>query len=83
MSEKVEQVARALAKVHFSRKYHPGDPADAQVRIMSLVNDYWRNHIDDARAAIEAMAQPTEAMMAERSQTEINGYRAMIDEALK
>lgn len=74
MSEMIERVARALAKL-----------AD---------NDNWNEFVPDARAAIEAMREPTDAMMAAvdcagekadwlSGRAWTAAWQAMIDEALK
>jgi hypothetical protein len=68
MSEMVERVARALADCAL-------EPFDAISR---------QKFMGDARAAIEAMREPTEAML-ERGDhgTSAAGWASMIDEALK
>lgn len=53
-SSMVERVARALAAIHFGRKLHAGY-CTKEARVAYMANQYWRNHIDDARAAIDAV----------------------------
>ena len=44
---------------------------------------FWKNHIDSAKAALEAMMEPTEEMFEIfRKQGGIDGYQAMIKAAL-
>jgi len=75
MTEMVEKVARAIASSQDENK-----------------NDYWYgDYIEHARAAIEAMREPTEYMasagwltnMADDGQGPDDCWRKMIDEALK
>ena len=54
-SSMVERVARALCAVDLNT----GLSAEG---VTEYVAGFWPNHIDHARAAIEAMRQPTEAM---------------------
>lgn len=97
MSEMIERVARVLAQVHFNRKklswgMEPGRSVMQSDEVAHLVDTYWKNHVEDARAAIAAMREPTEAM-AFQGHFEIpdydpedadaaNVWRAMIDAAL-
>lgn len=92
MNEKIEQVARALC-----RQYEIDDGFSPEQADRAASSDMHRNFIKAARAAIEAMREPTERMMVaaelafpllltfadkEESGSYI-AYRAMIDEALK
>lgn len=74
MSEMVEQVARGLAEFYD----YEFDELSPQSK------DHWR---EAARAAIEAMREPTEAMIKAGLQHEAidlaSEYRAMINEALQ
>jgi hypothetical protein len=85
MSEKIEQVARALCR---SKRNAPPDQYPAGW-IDRHVNDNWGLFVDDARCAIEAMREPTEAMTkAGNKHTDwADGadaaWESMIDEALK
>lgn len=56
---RLEIVARAIATVHFEKKqpYGIGTPAE---RVSYMVDRYWRNHVDHARAAIAAAELPQE-----------------------
>jgi hypothetical protein len=58
VSEMVERVARALCV------RHGNDPDRLYVDRLGHTRDYpwWQSYVDDARAAIEAMREPTEAM---------------------
>ncbi len=75
MSEIIERVARAIHAAD-----EPGELADAN-------EAHRRFCYDAARAAIEAMREPTEAMLIEGCHgshvTQEDSWRAMIDEALK
>jgi hypothetical protein len=84
MSEMVERVARAIAKAR-----HPGLtwPTKSDPEYIQTVHTYLR----DARAAIEAMREPTEEMI-KASNREWDGrmshrssgaWQVMIDAALK
>lgn len=79
MSEMVERVARAI----YFRGDDQGDTAWHHCQL-------WHRDVarEQARAAIEAMREPTEAMVKaaygrERTGTERGNWRAMIDAALK
>lgn len=74
MSEMVERVAKAIIK---ARTYRAGT-ADGDVNAIRLFAE------QEARAAIEAMREPTQAML-ERGDhgTSASGWANMIDEALK
>ena len=79
MSEMVERVAKELARVRQAANW--GELAEKG-------REFWRK---DARAAIAAMREPTEAMLsppvAQRSwwedMTPLTVWQAMIDEALE
>lgn len=86
MSEMIERVARALASHHW---YMSGNDPEKEG---AVIDRRWRNFEPQARAAIEAMCEPTEAMLASGSRSifhsdkdwESNAcWRAMIDAALK
>jgi hypothetical protein len=92
MSEMIERVARAIcAKMFENPKFYCGlDP------IPIAVERGWRDFVGEARAAIEAMREPTKAMSARADAIESRGvddepinpdadhaYRAMVDEALR
>lgn len=82
MSEMVERVARATYEARPYGDEHAGD------LIWDRLEDGWKDrHRDMARAAIEAMREPTDAMVdaaygRERTGTERGNWRAMIDAAL-
>lgn len=89
MSEMVERVARALS---IADGNHPGACSNDEEEIPA-----WKLYVKDARAAIEAMREPTAAMRHAASDVlwyegldEGQGYpppreawQAMLDEALK
>jgi hypothetical protein len=85
MSEMVERVAKALSIVDGN---HPDACSNDEEEIPA-----WKLYVKDARAAIEAMREPTEAMLNEAvgaldshnvGSHEANiVWQAMIDEALK
>jgi len=85
MTEMVERVARAICRNSGEEMEVPG--------LELYVVDHWLAHRDDARAAIEAMREPTawmdEAPMRSGmiddlgSFTAAEVWRAMIDAALK
>ena len=52
MTSLAEEMARALARVHFSRKQHFGS-CTKEERVNYMVERYWRNHLPDAAAALE------------------------------
>ncbi len=76
MTEMEERVAAAIMRAYFSR------PVDEQTGINVSVAD----QADLARAAIEAMREPTEAMVSAAYFKMLRGrggcWRAMIDAAL-
>ena len=81
-NEMVERVARAICREDASVVPSLGD--------MHLhVNNCWRYFVRQARAAIEAMREPTEALQAAGAHRRENRkpvadiWRAMIDEALR
>jgi hypothetical protein len=59
VTEIIERVARALANTHYN---HVGG-ADADTLVNGKPN--WVFCMQDARAAVEAMREPTEAMLAD------------------
>lgn len=82
MSEMVERVARAICRGNLL--FNDPDEADLDEK----VDGWWGNHIDTARAAIEAMREPTVEMMDALDDGDEdggleNGWRKAIDEALK
>jgi hypothetical protein len=76
----IEKVARALAKV-----YARGT-GDDEVAANRYADSFWRKFKDDARAAIEAMREPTDAMLGagegETHDDPAPVWAAMIDRAL-
>ena len=85
---KVEQVARAIALENAKRNERDGTLQ--RDGFEWFVNKTWSRHIDDARAAIEAMRVPTEAMIGAGRVVLLEGERktietvtAMIDAALE
>jgi hypothetical protein len=82
MSEMVERVARALCRSKSAAQ--PGGWIERHI------NENWPVFMDDARTAIEAMREPTEAML---TAAHVHGknhaiemrqaWRDMIDEVLK
>lgn len=99
MSEMIERVSRALARSVGGTVYHAqGERPEFQWQRVGAhsLDDYvetrWRHTTNEARAAIEAMREPTESMWAAGDDLVPFGsdvadpsavYRAMIDEALK
>lgn len=95
MNEMVERVARRLAAAHYGRRQHRG-ACTKEARVASLVDSYWRQFAPDARDAIDAMRDSTEAMeeAADAASADTFGntherlnpaatWEAMIDAALK
>jgi hypothetical protein len=92
MSEMVERVARAIcAKMFENPEVYWG-----LYPIPIAVEQGWGEFVGEARAALEAMREPTEAMSARAASIESRGvdgepinpeadyaYRVMIDEALR
>ncbi len=66
MSEMIERVARAIC-------LDAGRMGDAQAVEQQRVDRDWRNHIASARAAIEAMREPTKAQL-EAAEGIVVGY---------
>lgn len=61
-----ERVARAIARVHFSRKQYPANaPKEAYIRHQVEVN--WRNHVEHAKAAIAAQDDGFSGTIAEKA----------------
>ena len=85
----IERVARAILK----RRFYDCEPdmyVDLDWFFWVMENesgDIWSDAQDEARAAIEAMREPTEAMRAARFRVRGRGgqaeWEAMIDQALK
>lgn len=50
---KLERVARAIARVHFTQK-QPYGIQPYEERVNWQVDHYWQNHLPHARAAIDA-----------------------------
>lgn len=61
--EMVERVARTLCRAKWDRKKWYG-ACSKEARLDWCENKYWPEFVTDARAAIEAMREPTEAMVA-------------------
>lgn len=78
----VERVARAICReehllVYAFGLWRPGE-------LDRKIEQYWRRHLPTARAAIEAMREPTEAMTlaGDERGDPTSMYQAMIDAAL-
>jgi hypothetical protein len=88
MSEMVERVARALCVDAHSGRLSPDAIMTCGPR-SEIGKPAWRLFEDRARVAIAAMREPTEAMVDAQMrkvgylQSSPDGYRAMIDEALR
>jgi hypothetical protein len=91
----VEHVARALAHEAAERFYF-ADPGMFNLKFPGGLREYcdanWEKYADDARAAIEAMREPTRLMVCDGGDFVVerqidedirNCWRAMIDAALK
>lgn len=78
MNEMIERVARAICKADGQDPDHEGELTDEGTF-------QWQSYVTDARAAIEAMREPTKAMIAACYPDEDAGliWRDMIDAALK
>ena len=78
MSEMIERVARALA---IADGMHPEAVSNGEDAV-----PVWTLYVDDARAAIEAMREPTDVMVdagyAVTVDDETEVWQAMIDAAL-
>lgn len=67
----IERVARALAGRALIKVLESGTiadagaPAELAIAALGALEDLWPEYIDDARAAIGAMREPTAAMLAE------------------
>ena len=88
ISPVVERVARAIAYKHFDRKPTHGHCTHEEL-VSFMANKYWRDWVSDARAAIEAMREPTPEMVDAPVDRETMGayetelcWRTMIAEAL-
>lgn len=71
----IERVARAMAENHW--------PVDFEGTKAGYVETHWHFHADDARAAIEAMREPTEAMKDAAFGNDPTLWSRMIDAALQ
>jgi hypothetical protein len=91
MSEMIERGARALATKHYVNRF--GRPEDDAI-VVGNVDANWHIFSEDSRTVIDAMREPTEAMInnplarcyntgqfADKEVRRI--YSSMIDEALK
>lgn len=76
ISEKVDQVADAMRR---SRPNNPDVPWAEFARELPFYADEWRR---EARMAIEALREPTEAMMEAFASASPAEWRAAIDAAL-
>lgn len=86
MSEMVERVARALCVADGCDPDHESaDPIDTGIKL-------WTRYVRDASAAIEAIREPTKAMIQAAYDSSLDDderfdaheiWQAMIDEALK
>jgi hypothetical protein len=86
-TEMEERVARALCKRRAAIEF---TPEEFIIDHLGRRVQYWSLWTEDARAAIEAIREPTEAMERAGQEEELSGtedvkaiYRAMIDAALK
>lgn len=59
----VERVARALCTQHYEKRFAPIKGNPHAPHIMMNVEGNWHLFVDPARAAIEAMKEPTERML--------------------
>lgn len=80
----IEHVARALKPKHFEI-YDQGFPTQNRIDQQSFLNSekVVRRARKDARAAIEAMREPTEAMIDAAKGSYVEAFAAMIDAAIK
>ena len=85
---KIEEVARALCRVwlfkagrDILREGAAIDPVAMAGATYSGVDKHWRNFIEDAQAAIEAMREPTESMISAYWKAQ-GGDRAPCEETL-
>lgn len=81
----LEKMARAICKSAYGKS--PGSDPENWERFADL---YWMNHLDGARAALQAMLEPSEGMVAAgkecwppRSFPTKASFRAMIQAALE
>lgn len=77
----IEKVARNIFRELCKKKYHPA----REDVINNEINKYWRAYIEEAKAAIQAMLEPTEEMNKSVEEGERPGFiwEKMIDAALK
>lgn len=73
---KLERIARAIARVHFTQKM-PYGICPHEERVEWQVDHYWKNHLPHARAAIEANADNSypAIMQAARAEQTPEEYR--------
>jgi hypothetical protein len=104
MNEMVERIARALCRDRVVRIFAEAESRTDNIKIgqypllTEFIEDYWKDYIFSAKAALAAIREPTEAMKRAGSQ-ELDAYddqtkpdnpeiaaaiyRGMIDEALR
>jgi hypothetical protein len=78
----VERVARAIARAVVARSIRNVSELD----LRSKVDILWQGHIEEARAAIAAMRDPTPRMLSANRMHDtgkpLDEWRSMIDEAM-
>lgn len=73
MSDMVERASRAMCRLYYTkRRLDPVSPKE----IDRLVDEMWESWADEARAAIEAMREPTEEMC-DAGGAYLNGFDAL------
>jgi hypothetical protein len=80
----IETVARAICRQEHITRY--GSEVWRKGELEAKINFYWPRHVKSARAAIEAMREPTETMVSAANRNnhprDIDTWRTMIDAAL-
>lgn len=79
----IEKVARALAKRNYEMCYY--DPEERDKLVIKDVDEKWKLFVDEAKAAIEALREPTPELLKIASDHlhTYSMWQAIIDEMLK
>ena len=60
----IDKVARALCELHIRRvRRHDTAPERLEEMLPAAVDHNWREHVDEARAALQALMEPTPGMI--------------------
>ena len=62
-NEMIERVARAISHAHFNKKFYSRSVESHQARVEFSANRNWKVSVPEARAAIEALREPSADML--------------------